>query len=162
MKKIPKPTRMENPVVWFTSDTYKCKADVMRLLSIAAKKLDSATKDITAGMKAALLENVPPQVFDQWMKEAGIKRRVYYLRVYTHLLSNQDVRDQFAQGLKSIEEIVELLRKPRHHSTEAIGRAYIHRLAVWIWRTGTNLEWALGQVRDEYDRVITEKGQSDI
>jgi len=152
-----KKTTIENPVVWFTSATYKCEGDVCKLLTLAAKKHDSAELDIAKAIKAALRENVPAQVFDHWMFKSGVKWRRHYLRIYAALLRNEKIAAAFIGGTMTLHAIANDIRKPRPYSKEAIGRDYIHRLAVWVWRTGADLEIVLQEVRDEYARIESER-----
>jgi len=157
-----KKTRIENPVVWFTSATYKCEHDVLKLLTAAARKQNSSELDIANAMKAALRENVPTQVFDHWMFKSAIKWRRHYLRLYSALLQNEKIAAAFSAGTMTLQQIASDIRKPRPYSKDAIGRAYIHRLAVWTWRTGADLEIVLQEVRDEYERIVSEKADELI
>jgi len=152
---------IENPVLHFSSATYKCEAEVKRHFGLAAAKQRSALKDIQEGLRKSVMEHVPAATVLHWLKFKKVSDAQKYARIYDRLLQsnsqakwNDDTHWEKAWKDASPEGV----RKPqKERDRTAVGRYYVHCLAVWTYKTNTDQNIVIQMYRDELDRIIASK-----
>jgi len=152
---------IENPVLHFSSATYKCEAEVKRHFGLAAGKQRSALKDIQEGFRKSVMEHVPTATILAWLKFKRVSDAQKYARIYDRLLgSNSQTKwDDETTWQKAWKAATpEGTRGPqKQRDRTSVGRHYIHCLMTWTYKTNTDLQIVFQMCRDEYERIVASK-----
>jgi len=152
---------IDNPVLHFSSATYKCEAEVKRHFGLAAAKQVGALKDIMEGLRKSVMEQVPTATVSRWLKFKKVADAQKYVRIYDRLLqSNSQAKwnDDTTWQKAWKNATPEGARKPqKERDRTAIGRYYIHCLAVWTYKTNMDRDIVIQMFKDELDRIIASK-----
>src|SRR5215472_14483854 len=158
-KKINKPSELPNPVLHFGSDVFKCENQVRRLFRRGGDKIRSGQEDIKEGLVTCLKNKVPTHKVLSWLFAEDVRSPKQWAATYDRLAQKNDqlVSDLVAKKI-SWSSATQQVSAPRPVKTrKQIGKHYVHQLAVWTYRTGTDLEEVIALLRDEFDRISVEK-----
>jgi len=159
----PKPSLLENPVLRFTSATYKCEAPVRKLFRAGSTAIARGEDKIREGLRLALKNRIPTAQVYNWL----IAENVRYPRKWAAQYDRLAMRPEVAK--KIVEREItwnagtrEVTPPPPPRSREAIGREYLHKLAVWIVITGADTEITIAELRIEVEKVSAEKARTTV
>jgi hypothetical protein len=156
-----KPPPLENPVLHFGSDVYKCEADVRRSFRLGVAKRKASENDFHEGLRRALEEKIPTAVVFRWLKNENVPNPSKYAEMYDKALNDEELLVKLVKKETTWGKVAGEKRTPRRRTREATGRYYIHALAVWIYISGIDFDQVVRILREELDQVTADR-TSDV
>ena len=150
--------QLENPVLFFSSATYKCETPVRRLFRAGSVCIGRGEEKIREGLRLSLHNNVPTTKILDWLIAEGVRQPKKWAGQYERLAARPAVAKRVFDKEITWNQAAQQVSMPRPtKSKEATGREYIHKLAVWIVITRADPEITIGELRIEIDKVTSEK-----
>src|SRR5262252_6170041 len=162
--KLPKPSLLENPVLHFTSDTYQCEAPVRRLFRAGSTAIARGEDKIREGLRLALKNRIPTVQVHNWLVAEDVRYPKKWALQYDRLAMRPEIAKKIVEKKISWNAGTREVNPPapQQRSREAIGREYLHKLAVWIVITGADTEIIIEELREEVDKVSAEKARATV
>lgn len=153
--KFKKPlSTLENPVLHFTSATYKCEAEVRQCFKRATVHSQAAMKAITDGLIVALTNKVPVSVVSQWLTAERVPKAGTYIRQYERIMSQSDLAAKVVEQTITWNKANAETACPRNlKDEEAVQQNLVHRLAVFTVKRGKDEDAIITHFRDEVETV---------
>jgi hypothetical protein len=153
-----KKDQLENPVLFFSSAVYKCETPVRRLFHAGSVSIERGENKIREGLRLSLHNRVPTNKILEWLMAEGVRQPKKWAAQYERLAARPAVAKRVFDKEITWNQAAQQINLPRPaRSKEAIGREYIHKLAVWIVITRADPEITIGELRIEIDKVTSEK-----
>jgi hypothetical protein len=123
---------LPNPVLHFSSATYKCENAVRRLFKAGSANIESGEHKIREGLRVCLGAQLPIHVVLEWLNAEKVKNSNVWVMQYEKILAKPDLIDKIVKKEISWNRGNDEALRPRiTMRAQTVERQLIHRLAVF-------------------------------
>jgi hypothetical protein len=131
MKPYPK-SKLENPVLHFSSAVYKCENQVCKLLVRGSADIKNGEAKIMEGLVLCLQEKVPTSVVLEWLNRKNVRNAHQWALQYEKIQTKVEVAQQVIKKEITWNKAHDTASPPRMAKRSAtVERRLIHNLAVY-------------------------------
>ena len=153
-KKVNRPSKLDNPVLHFSSAVYKCKAQVCRLFVNGSGAIKNGERKITEGLALCLKEKVPTEVVLAWLNSKNVPNAHIWAIQYDKIQAKPELSSGIVKQEISWNKANDHASRPRMaRAASTVERNLIHRLAVYTVKKEKDEEDIIRKYREEVEIV---------